>query len=321
MKCIVAGAFIACAMAAPVEAFADWPADKPITLIEPYGPGTALDAQTRYLANQLTTELKATIVIENRAGANGVMGSDAVARAAPDGYTFLVTGPGIFTNQYLMGKIPFDPIKDFVPVAKLASVALVLAVPESSPVRSVQDLVDLARRNPGKLTYASGGNGSSQHLAATAFAKAAAIDVLHVPYKTQTQALTDTIGGQVDFAFVAIATASGSFKAGRLRPLAVTGLRRSQSMPELPTMAESGIANYRFFSFTAVFAPAGTPEAVVRRFSAALAKGVGTTGFTELLRNEGIEYDFANAREWADAIPAEQAWWKKVILDSGATAQ
>jgi tripartite-type tricarboxylate transporter receptor subunit TctC len=161
----------------------DWPA-RSVTFLEPYGPGTALDAVTRFLAERLSPQWRVPVVVDYKAGANGIIGTEWVARAPADGYTFLITGPGHFTNELLVGKVPFDPVKDFKPVARLASVMLVLAVPKASPFQSVKDIVDYARKNPGKLTYASGGRGSSQHLSAASFANVAGVDLLHVPYKT-----------------------------------------------------------------------------------------------------------------------------------------
>lgn len=220
-----------------------------------------------------------------------------------------------------MKKLPYDPIRDFKPVARIASVMLVLAVPKTSPANSVAELIALARRDPGKLSYASGGNGSSQHVSAALFAARTGIDVLHVPYKTQAQALIDTVGGRVDFGFVALATAASQIKAGNLKALAVTGPRRSQSLPELPTIAEAGVPGYEFFSFSAVYAPAGTPDDIVRRFSDAIGTVVRTPGFTELLRAQGIENDFADWRAWGNAQAAERKSWADMMRAAGVKAE
>ncbi len=316
-------ACLTAALALPGQAGAadgDWPT-RQVTFLQPYAPGTALDAMTRYIAGQLGPQWKVPIVVEHKAGANGVIGTEAAARAAPDGQTFLFTGPGYFTNELLVKKLPYDPIRDFKPVARIASVMLVLAVPKASPANSVAELIALAKRDPGKLSYASGGNGSSQHVSAAVFAARTGIDVLHVPYKTQAQALTDTVGGQVDFSFVALATAASQLKAGNLKALAVTGPRRSQSLPELPTIAEAGVPGYEFFSFTAVYAPAGTPDDIVRRLSDAIGSVVRTPGFTELLRVQGIENDFADWRAWGDAQVAERKSWADMMRAAGAKAE
>jgi tripartite-type tricarboxylate transporter receptor subunit TctC len=296
---------------------AEWPT-KTITFFQPYGPGTNLDSITRFLAERMGTEFKVPIVVENKAGANGVIGTEMVARMPADGYTFLFTGPGHFTNEVLMSKVPFDPIKDFKPVARLASVMLVLVVPKASPFNSVKDIVEYARKNPGKVSYASAGSGSAQHLSAAGFSAATGVSLLHVPYKTQAQATTDTIGGQVDFTFAALTTAGAQIKAGNLRALAVTGPRRTQSLPDLPTVAESGYPGYEFFSFNAVFVSAATPDEIVRKFSDSLAVLVKTPRFLELSRLQGFEIDFADSTAWAAMMTSERKKWADLIRTSGA---
>jgi len=296
---------------------AEWPT-KTITFFQPYGPGTNLDSITRFLAERMGSEFKVPIVVENKAGANGVIGTEMVARMPADGYTFLFTGPGHFTNEVLMGKVPFDPIKDFKPVARLASVMLVLVVPKASPFNSVKDIVDYAKKNPGKVSYASAGSGSAQHLSAAGFSAATGVSLLHVPYKTQAQATTDTIGGQVDFTFAALTTAGAQIKAGNLRALAVTGPRRTQSLPDLPTVAESGYPGYEFFSFNAVFVSAATPDEIVRKFSDSLATLVKTPRFLELSRLQGFEIDFADSTAWAAMMTSERKKWADLIRTSGA---
>jgi tripartite-type tricarboxylate transporter receptor subunit TctC len=316
MRALLIAASLAATSLLPVQA-QDWP-NRPVTFLQPYGPGTNLDAITRYLAERMGSQLKAPVVVENKAGANGVIGTEQVARAAGDGYTWLFTGPGHFTNEVLMGKVPFDPLKDFKPVARLASVMLVLVVPSDSPFKSVRELVEFARKNPGKASYASAGSGSAQHLSAAAFQAATGAQFLHVPYKTQAAALTDTLGGQVTFTFSALATAQAQLKSGRLRALAVTGPRRSQSVPELPTVAEAGVPGYEFFSFNAVFVPAGTPDDIVRKFSDALGVVIRTPQFAEMARAQGFESDFADTQAWAAAVPAERKKWQDLIRISGA---
>ena len=296
---------------------AEWPT-KTITFFQPYGPGTNLDSITRFLAERMGTEFKVPIVVENKAGANGVIGTEMVARMPADGYTFLFTGPGHFTNEVLMSKVPFDPIKDFKPVARLASVMLVLVVPKASPFNSVKDIVEYAKKNPGKVSYASAGSGSAQHLSAAGFSAATGVSLLHVPYKTQAQATTDTIGGQVDFTFAALTTAGAQIKAGNLRALAVTGPRRTQSLPDLPTVAESGYPGYEFFSFNALFVSAATPDEIVRKFSDSLAVLVKTPRFLELSRLQGFEIDFADSTAWAAMMTSERKKWADLIRTSGA---
>ena len=306
---------LAALMLHSLPAFAEWP-ERALRFLEPYAPGTALDAQVRHIANELGPMLKVPTIVEHRAGANGLIGTEAAAKAEPDGYTFLFTGPGHYTNEFLMSRITYDPLKDFRPVARLASPMLALVVPASSPFNSLDDLLAAARKDPGKLTYASGGSGSASHLATADLLKKAKVDVLHVPYKTQAQAMTDTTGGQIDFTLTAIPTAVAQLKAGRLKALAVTGTKRSATLPDLPTVAEFGIPGYSFASFSGVFAPAGTPDDIVQKFSELLAKETSKPAFIEMTRTQGIDIDFADWKSWDSA--AERKKWQELVTTSGA---
>jgi tripartite-type tricarboxylate transporter receptor subunit TctC len=311
--------FAAIALAASVLQLAqaqEWPS-RPVTFLQPYGPGTNLDAITRDLAGVMGPQWKQPIVVEHKAGANGVIGTEQVARSSGDGYTWLFTGPGHFTNEVLMGKVPFDQ-KDFKPVARLASVMLVLVVPADSPFKSVSDIIDAAKKSPGKVSYASAGSGSAQHLSAAAFQHASGAQFLHVPYKTQAAALTDTLSGQVSFSFSALATAKAQLASGRIRAIAVTGPRRSQSLPELPTVAESGVPGYAFFSFNAVFVPAATPDEVIRKFSDALGTAIRAPQFADMAKSQGFESDYADVQAWGAAVPLERKKWQDLIRVSGA---
>jgi len=311
--------FAAIALAASLLQLAqaqEWPS-RPVTFLQPYGPGTNLDAITRYLAGVMGPQWKQPIVVEHKAGANGVIGTEQVARSSGDGYTWLFTGPGHFTNEVLMGKVPFDQ-KDFKPVARLASVMLVLIVPADSPFKSVSDIIDAAKKNPGKVSYASAGSGSAQHLSAAAFQHASGVQFLHVPYKTQAAALTDTLSGQVSFSFSALATAKAQLASGRIRAIAVTGPRRSQSLPELPTVAESGVPGYAFFSFNAVFVPSATPDEVIRKFSDALGAATRAPQFADMAKSQGFESDYADVQAWGAAVPLERKKWQDLIRVSGA---
>ena len=311
--------FAAIALAASLLQLAqaqEWPS-RPVTFLQPYGPGTNLDAITRYLAGVMGPQWKQPIVVEHKAGANGVIGTEQVARSSGDGYTWLFTGPGHFTNEVLMGKVPFDQ-KDFKPVARLASVMLVLVVPADSPFKSVSDIIDAAKKNPGKVSYASAGSGSAQHLSAAAFQHASGAQFLHVPYKTQAAALTDTLSGQVSFSFSALATAKAQLASGRIRAIAVTGPRRSQSLPELPTVAESGVPGYAFFSFNAVFVPATTSDEVIRKFSDALGAAIRAPQFADMAKSQGFESDYADVQAWGAAVPSERKKWQDLIRVSGA---
>jgi len=315
MKILIAAIALAASLLQLAQA-QEWPS-RPVTFLQPYGPGTNLDAITRYLAGVMGPQWKQPIVVEHKAGANGVIGTEQVARSSGDGYTWLFTGPGHFTNEVLMGKVPFDQ-KDFKPVARLASVMLVLIVPADSPFKSVSDIIDAAKKNPGKVSYASAGSGSAQHLSAAAFQHASGVQFLHVPYKTQAAALTDTLSGQVSFSFSALATAKAQLASGRIRAIAVTGPRRSQSLPELPTVAESGVPGYAFFSFNAVFVPSATPDEVIRKFSDALGAATRAPQFADMAKSQGFESDYADVQAWGAAVPLERKKWQDLIRVSGA---
>ena len=195
---------------------------------------------------------------------------------------------------------------------------LVLVVPADSPFKSVSDIIDAAKKNPGKVSYASAGSGSAQHLSAAAFQHASGAQFLHVPYKTQAAALTDTLSGQVSFSFSALATAKAQLASGRIRAIAVTGPRRSQSLPELPTVAESGVPGYAFFSFNAVFVPATTSDEVIRKFSDALGAAIRTPQFADMAKSQGFESDYADVQAWGAAVPSERKKWQDLIRVSGA---
>jgi len=315
MRILIAAIALAASLLQLAQA-QEWPS-RPVTFLQPYGPGTNLDAITRYLAGVMGPQWKQPIVVEHKAGANGVIGTEQVARSSGDGYTWLFTGPGHFTNEVLMGKVPFDQ-KDFKPVARLASVMLVLVVPADSPFKSVSDIIDAAKKNPGKVSYASAGSGSAQHLSAAAFQHASGAQFLHVPYKTQAAALTDTLSGQVSFSFSALATAKAQLASGRIRAIAVTGPRRSQSLPELPTVAESGVPGYAFFSFNAVFVPSATPDEVIRKFSDALGAATRAPQFADMAKSQGFESDYADVQAWGAAVPLERKKWQDLIRVSGA---
>lgn len=306
-------------LAARAQATA-WP-ERAITLIQPYAPGTATDASSRFIAQKIGERWKVPLVMDHRSGANGLIGTELAARSAPDGYTLMITSTGYFTNEALMQRITYDPLKSFVPIAKVGAVQLLLVVPAESRFRSVQDLVAHARSHPGKLSYASGGNGSSQHLSAALLATLAGIQLLHVPYKGQVPAAVGTSTGEVDFSFAAITTARPLIAAGKLRVLAASGASRSASYPDLPTMAEAGVPGYAYVANTFFFAPAGTPEAIVRKMSDAIGEVASEPAFREYAKSIGMELDFVGHADWRKTIASEREQWLKLVRDSGAKAE
>ncbi|MDQ8030768.1 MAG: tripartite tricarboxylate transporter substrate binding protein [Bordetella sp.] len=294
-----------------------WP-ERTITLIQPYAPGTATDASSRFIAQNISERWKVPLVMDHRAGANGLIGTELAARAAPDGYTMMITSTGYFTNEALMQRITYDPLKSFVPVAKVGAVQLLLVVPANSRFHDVKELVAYAKANPGKLSYASGGSGSSQHLSAAMLATMTGAQLMHVPYKGQVAAAVGTSTGEVDFSFAAITTARPLVDSGKLRILAANGAQRSASYPELPTVAEAGVPGFEYVANTFFFAPAGTSEPIVRKMSDAIGDVANDASFREFAKSIGMESGFTGQADWRKTIAAERDQWLKLVRDSGA---
>ena len=257
-KLMVAIAFAVLAPGAQAQSYPD----KPIRLVCPFPPGGAVDIASRAVAHELTQILGQPVTVDNRPGAGGNIGADIAAKSAPDGYTLLMTTSGIMAiNPALYSKLPFDTIKDFAPVSMVVLLNNVLVVNPSLPVKSVKELIALAKARPGKLTYASSGNGTSIHLSAELFKSMTGVDMLHIPYKGSAPAITDLLGGQVDMMFDNIPSSLPQIKAGKLRALAVTGAKRSPLMPDVPTIAEAGVPGYdSYVWFGIVGPPARRPQ-------------------------------------------------------------
>lgn len=318
---LLQAAFATACMAKGLPAFAaDWP-ERAVTFVQPYGPGTATDASSRYITAQLAERWGQGMVMDHKAGANGIVGTEQVSRAAPDGYTFLITSTGYFTNEAMVSKLPYDPLASFVPVAKVGAVQLLLCVPATSAFRSVKDIVDAARAKPGRVSYASGGNGSSQHLAGAQFATLAGAELLHVPYKTQVPAAVATSTGEVDFSFIAIATAKSLLAADKIRVLAVSGSRRSASFPDVPTVAEAGLPGFEWVANTFFLAPARTPPAIVRKLSDALGEVARSAGYRDFIKGIGMDPEFTGDADWSRGIAAERQRYLQVVRASGAKAE
>ena len=299
---------------------AQWP-ERSITFVQPYAPGTATDASSRYIAQQLSERWKVPTVMEHKVGANSIIGTEYVARAAPDGYTFLITSTGFFTNEAMVSRLPYHPLDSFVPVAKVGGVQLLLCVPTQSRLRDVKELVEFARANPGKLAYASGGNGSSQHLSGAQLGTLSNTQLMHVPYKAQVPAAVATAAGEVDFSFIAIATAKSLLAAGKSRVLAVSGSSRSASFPDVPTVAEAGVPGFEWVASTFFLAPAHTPRDIVRKLSDALGEVARGDGYREFAKGIGMDADFMGEAEWGRTIAAERQRYLQVVRASGAKAE
>jgi tripartite-type tricarboxylate transporter receptor subunit TctC len=310
------GALGAWGVAASPAFASNWPVS-PITFLQPYGPGTALDAVTRLAAKQIGDQWGVSIVVENRAGANGVVGTEAVARSKPDGSVFLFTGPGHFTNEFLIDKLPYDAARDFKPVARIASVMLVLVVPTSSPFKTAQELIAFAKANPGKLSYASAGNGSISHLATELLKTTAQIDMLHVPYKGGGAASADLLAGNVSLMIETITNAQTLVKTGKVRAIANSGSRRWPTAPDLPTFAEAGVPGYQVDSWTGLFIAAGTPKAIVDRLNSEVAKASRDPSYRQAMTQLGVEATSSTPEAFASFVRAEMAKWARVVQLTG----
>jgi tripartite-type tricarboxylate transporter receptor subunit TctC len=319
-------ALLAAPLAAPLLAapFLPRPAaaqgypDRPIRLVVPFPPGGPVDLSARILGAALTEELHGSVVVENRSGAGGVVGTDAVAKAAPDGYTlgFCSTG-AVAVNVTLLPNLPYDSRRDFAPVSIVAGVPSLLVVHPDVPARSVQDLIALAKRQPGKLNFGSTGPGGTPHLAAELFRLRAGIDIAHVPYRGAAPAITALLAKEVDFAFLDLPVLLPHVQEGRLRALGVTSRERSPALPAVPTFAEAGIPGVEVENWYALLAPAGTPAEVVRRLHDAVAAVMKRPATARQFGDQGARIIISSPEEAKSFIAAEVARWGEVVRAAG----
>ena len=294
--------------------------DRPIRLIAPWPPGGSVDTTARYINEQLGKELGQPVIIENRSGATGNIGSEAVARAKPDGYTLLINTITIATAPTLFPNLPFDVLKDFAPISLVAEAPHLLIVSNKMQATSVRELVALMRANPGKLSYSSAGNGSNFHMAGELFKELSKTYALHVPYRGGGPALLDTISGQVDFSFPSLTAALPQATAGRVRGLAVTSGTRSPAAPDLPTIAEAGLPGYEFTSWQLVLAPAGTPPEILARIHGAIVETMKAPSVRERYAREGTIQRSTSPAEASAFLKDEVARWGKIIRERGIKA-
>lgn len=301
---------IAAALASPLAWAQPYP-NKPIRMVAPSTPGDAPDVIARLVADKLSTALGQQVVVENRPGAGGVVGSDYVAKAAPDGYTLIMGNAGSHgINAAVYSKLPYDIQKDFAPVSQVAVAPNVMVINPSVPANTVAEFIAYAKANPGKLSYASGGNGSSAHMSMELFKSMSGIDIQHVPYKGSSPALTDVVSGQV-VAFIGnMPPTVPLIKAGKLKALAVTTRSRSALMPELPTISEAGLPGYETVAWFGVLAPAGTPPEVVNKLSAEIGKIAKSPEIREKLVAMGAEPVGSTPEEFKAVIDRDIAKWK-----------
>jgi len=311
----------ALAGALPTAAWAAYP-DKPVKLVVPFPPGGAGDLMARGLAQRLSTELGQQVVIDNRGGAGGAVACEAVARSPADGYTLLFGTLGTHAiNPALYAKLRYDPVKDFAPVALTHLNPRVLVVGPSLKVQTVAELVQQAKANPKKFTYGSAGSGSTGHLAGALFESMAGVDLVHVPYKGSAPLLTDLLAGRIDATFDSLTVYEEHMKSGKVRALAVTSGARMSALPQVPTLAESGLPGYDVSNWLGVFAPAGTPREVVQALHAGIVKAMADPAMRKQLGAVGIEAKLANPEEFAALLRADIPKWAKVVKTSGAQVE
>jgi tripartite-type tricarboxylate transporter receptor subunit TctC len=299
-----------------LAAHADTYPSKPITIIVPFGPGSATDTIARVVAQHLGAVLKQSVVVEARPGANGALSALYVARSAPDGYTlFMSTNSPHSAAPFLMKNIGYDPVKDFAAITRMGSYTLILCVHPSIPAKSVKELIEYAKANPGKLSFASGN--TSGVVAGETLKHWAELDILHVPYKSAPPALNDVLAGRVSMMFTDLTTGLPHVKAGTLRALAVTRLKRSTLIPELPTLDEAGVTGFDMDSWAGIFAPAGTPADIITLLNAELRKIIDSGEVKSNLGNAGFEAFSSSPKELEDFVKVQLGKWGKMVKDAG----
>jgi len=316
--CRLAAIAILAALVPPLAAAAS--PDKPVRIVVPFAPGGGTDAITRTLAVGLSEALGQPVIVENKPGAGTIIGTDFVAKSAPDGHTLVMATFAHAVNPGLQPRLPYDTDRAFAPVALIGVSPNVLVVRTDSPHANVAQLVAAAKARPDKLTFASQGNGTSAHLAGELFRNLAGIDIVHVPYRGAGPALTDLLGGQVDMMFATAAAARPFVAEGKLRALAVTTAHRSPAYADVPTLAETGIAGYAAESWYGLYAAAKTPKHVVDRLNAAVRRAVQAEPFVRQAQSEGLQVSVGNPDELDRYVRAEEVRWRKVVEDNRIVA-
>ena len=293
---------------------------KPVTIVVPFAAGGTTDILARIIGQALTAELGQSVVVDNRAGAGGNIGGQAAAKATPDGHTLFMGTVGTHAiNASLYKKMPFDPVKDFAPLTRVANVPNLLVANPAQPYKSVKDLIAYAKANPGKVNFGSSGNGSSIHLSGELFKSLAKVDMQHVPYKGSAPAVTDLLGNQIGIMFDNMPSAIQHVRSGKLVPLAVTTAKRSPELPSVPTIAEAGVLGYEATSWFGMFAPAGTPAPVLAKLNAAIVKVLAQPDVKKKINEQGAEVYSETPEQFAAFIQAESVKWGKVVKESGAS--
>ena len=295
---------------------------KPVRIIVPFPAGGGADIFARLIGRKLGENLGQSFVVDNRAGASGIIGCEAVARSAPDGYTLLMGTTGTHTtNPAVFSKLPYDPIRDFAPVSLVAESPFVLLVHPSLPVKNVKELIQLAKSRPGEINYASSGIGSSSHLGFELFNSMAGIKVLHVPYKGLGPASADTIAGNITMTWDSITASAPFIKAKRLRALGIGSAKRSSLLPDVPTISESGLTGFELGSWYAIFAPAATPPEIIRNLQREVVKAIATADMREQFSNLGAEPVGGTPEELAAVVQRDLVKWAKVAREANVKAE
>jgi len=308
---------VAATVAASPALAQEWPA-KPVRLLVGFPVGGAADILARLHATRLQDAVGQAIVVDNRGGAGGVIATEMAARSTGDGYTLLFTSLPHVINPALYRKVAYDPVKDFQPVTLLVNVPLLMAVAVAQPIKSVKDVLALAKASPAKVNYGSGGNGSSSHLAMEMFKSMAGVDIQHIPYKGTGPLIADLLSGQINMTIASIVPLIPQVRAGKLRAVAVTGSRRSGALPDVPTVAEAGVPGYDMTNWFGILAPAGLPRPILTRLDTALRKIVAAPEVRELYALQGADGVGAGPEAFAKVIAADIPKWEKVVRQSGA---
>ncbi len=314
---VLGGAMAAMASAAWCQSYPV----KPVRMIAASSPGSAVDIVARIVAQKLGEQLGQQVIVDNRAGAGGNLGAELAAKAPPDGYTLFMGTPAHAINTGLYRKLNYDLIRDFAPVTQVTSGQYVVIVHPSLPVKSIKELIALARAKPGQLNYASAGSGNATHLAGELFASIARVKLVHVPYKGSGPALSDVVGGQVQLMFCNLTAAIPQVKTGRIRALAVTGQKRAAAAPELPTVIEAGVPGYSVISWFGVLVPAATPRDLVMKLNADLARTMSSPDVRDRLAADGAEPTTGTPEQFGTFLRAEITQWTKVVKDAGIVAE
>ena len=292
---------------------------RPIRIIVPFGPGGFTDVAARILQKELAPAMGQAIIIENKPGAGSTIGTNEIAKAAPDGYNLVMVSTAHVISPHLYKSMPYDPIKDFTPVMKLAEGPYVLVVHPSLPVKNVQDLIALARAKPNSIDFASSGNGSAQHLVGALFATMAGAPLNHVPYKGSSQAMNDVLGGQVKVSFVGVPNALPNLHAGKIKALAVTSRKRYGELPDVPTMDEAGVKGYDATIWLGLLAPPGTPRDIVDKLNSSITRVLSSPDAKKLMASAGVDVATSTPEEFGALMQSELDRWGKVVRETGAT--